>query len=108
MLIMEPETILFFADADPEWRAAVCSYIDREKLRKNLQKLIIAYAIQKHYQLNRHQLPIIINAVNKKAKLNLTPAKKLSFWQFCKLKRKAKNYSKLNEMEIIDSLLKRN
>lgn len=105
---MEPETILFFADADPEWRVAVCNYIDREKLKKNLQKLIIAYAIQKHYQLNRHQLPIIINAVNKKAKLNLTPAKKLSFWQFCKLKRKAKNYSKLNEMEIIDSLLKRN
>lgn len=102
---MEPETILFFANASPEWQQAVNDYIERKKLSKQLQKLIIAYAIQHHYRLSRKQLPTIFNIINEKAGLNLPPIKQVSLRKFWKLKHKTKNHPKLDPIPFLDYLL---
>lgn len=102
---MDPEAILFFANADPQWQAAVNNYIDRKEKSKQLQELIVAYSIQNHYHLNRHQLPTIFNILNEQAQLGLMPAKELSFTKFLKLKHKIKNYPKLDKIEVLDKLL---
>lgn len=103
---MDPEAILFFANADPEWQAAVNNYIDRKEKNKQLQKLIVAYSIQHHYHLNRHQLPVIFNILNEQAQLGLMPAKELPLIKFLKLKHKARNYPQLDKITILDRLLR--
>lgn len=102
---MDPEAILFFANADPEWQTAVNNYIDRKEKSKQLQKLIVAYSIQHHYHLNRHRLPTISNILNEQAQLGLMPAKKLSFTKFLKLKHQVRKYPQIDQISILDRLL---